>query len=558
MAYIKILPDDVTDRLRAGEVVERPASVLKELVENSLDAGASRIEAEVVQGGKKLVSLRDDGHGMDSADALLSLERHSTSKLASLEDLHRITTMGFRGEALASIASVSRLTLTTAPKGSKEGVVVEAEGGRVVSTRPAAVLGTSVEVRDIFYNTPARRKFQRTDATETLHIINVLTRHALAHPATGFALKVNGVENMNIPPASDERERIAQIYGAEFLEGLRETQVIGAEGLALKAFFSRPGNLRATKSHQFIFINGRPVRDPSLAHAACAHFEAGSSGRHPIFFLFLDIDPRAVDVNVHPQKSEVRLLDKEAIYRLVRRAVSPNTVPEDEIAHGAPPSIVGAAGVSFSPETAFSGEGALGISESLPLEYEKAEPFTFMRLGEMFYAISGGAGVMLLDHHAAHERVLYERLMAGPALSPARALLFPEQIKLPPAEYRVICGHLGLLRGLGIEVEDFGRGSVLLRALPEGLFEAEHQGILMDAAGELLEGKRPSDEMKRRLAARLACHGSVRGNMALEAAGLRALLDDLDACREPERCPHGRPTRIMLSLDELKRMFKRK
>ncbi len=568
MGKIKILAPEVSDRLRAGEVIERPSGAVKELVENSLDAGAGHIKVEVKKGGKAFISVLDDGEGMGPGDAVLSLERHATSKIASGEDLSGITTLGFRGEALPSIAAVSELTLLTAPAGVSEGLHMEARAGKIIESRPAPARGTTVEVRELFFNTPARRKFLKSDAAENLQIISALTRQALSHPGTGFTLHVDGQMCMELPPAQDERERIMQIYGGKFLEGLLEG---GADerGFGLKVFFSRDGNWRASRSHQFIFVNGRPVRDPGLGHAVYGGLAALPAGRHPVFFIFIEADPRAVDVNVHPQKEEVRFTEKDRLYRLIRGAVM-KTGRQEEPGGALPAGTFGpAAGPGALPASegmsVYSGGQAVYPEGAAPLDLlmgpagKKRRPF--IRLGEMFYAYSDGQGVILLDQHAAHERVMYEKLLKNVGPCPGQ-FLFPLCMELSPGERQAVLGHRELLLEMGFEVEEFGGQSVILRSAPEEFLkkaDVDYASLIADAAFGLQEDRAAdASGLKKKVAARLACHASVRGSEALSEAEFERLLEDLERCEDPEHCPHGRPTRVRLGHEELKRMFRRR
>ncbi len=569
MGKIKILPPEVVDKLRAGEVVERPASAMKELIENSVDAGASHIRVEVKKGGKRLISVLDDGEGMDGTDALLSLGRHATSKLTDSGDLCDIKTLGFRGEALSSIASVCGLTIVTAPRGASEGVRIEATAGQVTESRPAPALGTRVEVRDLFFNTPARKKFLKSDAAENFQIINVLTKQALAHPETGFSLHVDGRMCMEMEKASDARERILQIYGSQFLDGLLE-QDMEEPGLRVKIFFSAEGNWRGSRSHQFIFINGRPVRDASLGHAVYGAISGLPQGRHPVFFLFMESVPGAVDVNVHPQKEEVRFEDKERVYRLIRSAV--RDAYTRHMAGGADSPVLHGSGdqggMSRLPQYLETGTASAqavfeGGAEGLPFERSFKVERRFIRLGEMFYAYTDGGGITLLDQHAAHERVMYERLLGTASLNPGQ-FLFPRHLELAPACRQAVLAHRELLLELGFELEDFG-GGLLLRGAPEEFLkkgDLDFAVLLADMAVELAEDKGDNgikkDELKKRVSARLACHSSVRGSDVLGQQELEELLDALEGCEDPGHCPHGRPTRITLGIEELKRMFKRK
>lgn len=559
MPAVKVLPEELQNKIAAGEVVERPASVVKELVENSIDAGSTAIEVEVARGGRALIRVTDDGKGMERQDALLSIERHATSKLASEEDLFNIHTMGFRGEALPSIASVSKLLMTTVPEGADSGVSMEMAGGKVKEIREAPGKGTSMEVRDLFYNTPARKKFLKKDSTELIHVIDTVTRLALCHPGIGFTLRSDGQETMRLPKASGLRERLMQVYGAEFLDGLLES---GGEagGMRLVCFMARPDNLRQTRAHQLVFINQRPVKEPSVSHAVYSAYEGViPRDMHPPFFIFMEVDPARVDVNVHPTKREVRFEDKEAVYRFVRKtaleAVRAWHAKAREAVRAEAAPLAADGTPSARPFTERPVASAGEVLESLPIEY-RAEP-DFIYLGDTFVALSGGGGLTLIDHHAAHERVLYERFLRGVKLA-SHQLLFPRQVKLSPREYMVVLKHREMLFEFGIEVEDFGPETVLVRALPEALDEGDLRGILSDAAEQLREGARPGQSLRESVAARIACHSSIRGRTILDRQRLSALLHDLEKTEHPEQCPHGRPTRVFYSLEELKKIFKRK
>jgi DNA mismatch repair protein MutL len=565
MPKIKLLEESLKNKIAAGEVIERPASVVRELLENSIDAGASSLEVEVSGGGVKLIRVLDDGDGMDHDDVELSLQRHATSKLGGEDDLFNITTMGFRGEALPSIASVSRLTLTTAPRGEPVGVSVETVGGEVKDTRESPSPGTSVEVRDLFFNTPVRKKFLKRESTELMHIIDTVTRLALSHPELRFVLTVDGQETMNLSTADGLARRLHEIYGGEFMDGMLEVEREAA-GINLMVFVSRPGNFRNTRSHQMVFVNRRPVRDPSVTHAVYSALE-GILPRemHPLFFVFLELDPHRVDFNVHPQKREVRFEDKESIYRIIKRGVMDairagrleeigQAVTEGDMASG---SAQYPSDVSYPTEyrVPSGGGGGHAAFEALPLSLQAETPHVY--LGETFIAVPERGGLMLVDHHAAHERVLYERFLKGLRLD-SHQLLFPRQIKLSPKEYMAVLENMEMLSEFGVEVEDFGHDTVVVRSLPDALDEADLRGILSDAAQEMLDGGKPGRSLRESVAARIACHSSVRGTKVLNREQLRALLDDLNEADDPEHCPHGRPTRIFYSMDEIKKIFKRK
>ena len=560
MPQIKILPPDLRNKIAAGEVVERPASVVKELIENSIDAGSSDIRIDVLYGGKRLIRVADDGIGMDREDALLCFESHATSKLAAEEDLFNIKTMGFRGEALPSIASVSKVKLITGVKASRFGIAVEIIGGKIKEIRDSPSAGTSIEIRDLFFNTPARKKFLKSTGTELFHIIDTVTKEALSHWEIGFKLNSDDRETMNVPLSSGPRERIMQIYGEEFLNGLMEARAETA-GLKMISYVTKGDNFRGMRSHQFIFINRRHIKDQSISHAVYHAFEGIlPRDRHPIFFLFIDIDPHRVDFNVHPAKREVRFEDKESVYRFVNKCVG-ETVKRERTEYAkqfaeipVPDYSRPSPGNSAPFSLPLNSPGSV-ISENLELVYKASLPFIY--LGDTFIAVSGKGGLTLIDHHAAHERVLYEKFLRGINLN-SHVLLFPKQAKLSHKEYSVILENAQALRDFGIEAEDFGHETVIVRSLPDVLKDADIRGVLSDAASCMLEGVSPDKSFKEALAARIACHSSVRGKDILNQEEVSALIADLAQTEHPDQCPHGRPTRIFFSVDDLKKMFKRK
>ncbi len=556
MPDIKVLPVDLRNKIAAGEVVERPASVVKELIENAIDAESTEINIEILYGGKRLIRVSDNGTGMDEEDARLCFERHATSKISTDADLFNIKTMGFRGEALPSIASVSRVKLITGLKGSDSGISIEIAGGEIKEIKVSPFSGTSVEVKDLFFNTPARKKFLKTNTTELFHIIDTVTKEALSHYEIGFRLLTENQETMIFPKASGLRERLMQVYGDEFIDGLIEVHKEEGKGIIkISAFVSDMGNFRNSKAHQFIFINKRPIKDASLSHAVYSAYEGIlPKDKHPVFFLFLELDPRKADFNVHPSKREVRFEDKEVVYRFVNAGIR-DAVKGDRAEYVKPftesPSMQYA---SANYEEA--GEGLPShISESLELSYKPSLPFVY--LGDTFIAVSGRAGLSLIDHHAAHERILYEKFLKKINLD-SHQMLFPRQVNLSHKEYMVILENKTLLYELGLEIDDFGHDAVIIRSLPDALAGADLRGILSDAASAIIEGDRPDRSIKEEIASRIACHKSVRGKEILNQSEVSQLLSDLENTEHPDQCPHGRPTRIFFSLDDLKRMFKRK
>lgn len=558
MSRVAVLPVDLRNKIAAGEVIERPSSVVKELIENSIDAGSTDISVEVLSGGKRMIKVSDDGAGMDKEDALLCFERHATSKILKEDDLFNIKTLGFRGEALPSIASVSKVKLITGIRGAPSGVSFEMNGGERGELKDAPFSGTAIEIRDLFFNTPARKKFLKANSTELFHIVDTVTKEALSHCEIAFRLLAERREAMLLPRASGLRERIMQVYGDEFLKGLREVNGHD-EGMGMQAFISHSSNFRNSRSHQYIFVNRRPVKDASISHAVYMAYEGIIPGdKHPVFFLFLDLDPREIDFNVHPTKREVRFQDKETVHRFVRSRLREAIKGDRTHYAGQFTSASGAGSYGHQPQAGSSSSVVSGlafVSENTELSYTPSLPYVY--LGDTFIAFSGKGGLTLIDHHAAHERILYEKFLNGMSLATYR-LLFPEQVKLSHKEYKVMLENKGLLSEFGIEVDDFGHDTVVVRSLPEALQGGDLRGIIADVASGIIEGVNPNKSLKESLAARIACHSSVRGKEILNQEEFSRLLADLENTEHPDQCPHGRPTRIFYSLEDLKKMFKRK
>lgn len=571
MPKISILPDILINKIAAGEVIERPASVLRELLDNSIDAGATKIDIEILHGGKKLIKVSDNGCGMDRGDAALCFERHATSKIKSEEDLFDISTLGFRGEALPAIASVSKVTLITSTLGSASGIKIDLGVNQKKEMSDAPPLqGTTIEVRDIFYNTPARRKFLKSTTTELAHIIEMTVQKAFAYPDISFSLTHNSNEILNVSSASNLKERFIQLYSDESAAEFLETE---KEGRALKVygFVSAPDFARTRRSHQHIFVNKRPVKNPTVNHAIYSAYDnLIPKDRHPAFFLFIDVDPQKVDVNVHPAKREVRFETPDEIHRIVEAAVYEALTPHSSKSyHAAQHADFRPQSYSTSPLTdnPFVSEPLPGISHAFQTDFFTSgithEVRTFFHVGESFFAKVTDNGLLIMDQHAAHERVLYEKFLTNTSIETA-PLFLPLRIELPVKEYYTIIKHKGFLHGLGLDVDAFGGNSVIVRALPGELSKADMKGLLMDVAAGILEEETIgiksdlTEALLKNIAARLACHKSVRGSEQLTNEELSKLMDDLGKTKDPGRCPHGRPTTILLSLDELQKMFKRK
>ncbi|MBI5663506.1 MAG: DNA mismatch repair endonuclease MutL [Nitrospirae bacterium] len=575
MSIISVLPDLLINKIAAGEVIERPASVVRELIDNAIDAGATEIEVEVLHGGKKLIKVSDNGCGMDRDDALMCFERHATSKIKTEEELFDISTLGFRGEALPAIASVSKITLTTSSANADYGIKVEigADHKKEISDAPP-IKGTTMEVRDIFYNTPARRKFLKTNPTELSHVIETVVQKAFAYPGISFRLMHNDNEVLNASSASDPKERFRQLYGdemaAEFLDVKK-----ASKGITVHGFTSSPDFTRAARSHQLIFINKRPVKNPTVNHAVYnAYDNLIPRDRHPAYFLFIDIDPRNVDVNVHPAKREVKFERPDDIHRFVRAAVYEALNPGQEIDVTAPSVFQGA---GFQRSTGYQNiqrdypsvsEPVSGVFNNLQTDIFTSgitpDITTFFHIGESFMATATKDGLLIIDQHAAHERIMYEKFLKKTSIE-SEPLFLPLRIELPVKEYNLIIKHKAVLQGLGLDIEEFGGNNIIIRSIPRALNKADAKGLLLDIASAILEEetigvKRDLTEeaLLKNIAARIACHKSVRGSEHLSNEELSRMMADLDKADEPDKCPHGRPTRIYLSLDDLKKMFKRK
>ncbi|MBH0199385.1 MAG: DNA mismatch repair endonuclease MutL [Nitrospira sp.] len=591
---IHILPDDVVSRIAAGEVVERPAAVVKELVDNSVDAGARSITVEAKDGGLALIRVTDDGEGMSRDDAPRAFDRHATSKLRSDQDLWSIRTMGFRGEALPSIASVSRVRLATAVRSAETGIEFRVEGGRIGTIAEAPpVAGTIIEVAELFYNQPARKKFLKSIPTELSHISRVIQQAALAWPSVHFRLIHNGTEMVNYPAVQAEHDRVAQVYRRQFLDQCRtvraELPVARIGGYAID-----PVHARSSRTPQELFLNRRPVRNAAILHAVAEGYGASlAKGCHPLFVLFLDVDPDRVDVNVHPTKREVRFSEPDMIHQLVRRAVrqamdaskpftgvsgvsatSEGTASRFlwSPAVGVPlqQSRFGGTAADDAPSLARGAEVSSGPEAQLGFVSETAEPYGTVPMGEVaalgqlkrtFLVVRIGGDLAVIDQHTAHERVLFERLYRAWTAQGIRAqqLLLPETVELSAPHAALLRRHQGDLEKLGLELEPFGSSAVLIRSVPTGLGKIKPDAFLEDLLDDLNQWDRASTvEMKvRPVLASLACHGAVRAGRSMELPEIEALVEDWRTEGEMTTCPHGRRTVFRLSTDELEKMFGR-
>lgn len=559
MSKIRILPEHIVNKIAAGEVVERPASVVKELVENSIDAGASSVDIVVRRGGKELISVSDDGEGMGREDALLALSRHATSKISSEEDLEAISTLGFRGEALPSIAAVSRLKLSTKREGDIAGTQVIMEGGALKDVREVGRdVGTTVEVRDIFFNTPARRKFLRSTETELRHIAQVVTELALAHPDVAFSLSHGTRKLMFLPKREGLLERMEDIFGRE-----RMAKVVPLsyeeKGIEVEGALGLPELARRSGVPQYVLVNGRPISHRNLSHAVYLGYgELLPKETSPFFVLSLRVDPKEMDVNVHPTKREVRFSDERSVFDVVVRAVK-EALRAEEVSPSLEYSEVHqrAAEIREAMERYISRAQQLSLAMELPPR-EEQRPAPLWQAHNRYIFAQVKNGIIIIDQHAAHERVLYEealRNLSGERPRPQH-LLFPAVLRLSPVEMRSLEELLPLLEAIGFEVRVVGRDTVAVDAVPAGVGSRWRDGeMLSEIIGELAEG---GAGLKEKLAAVYSCHAAIRAGEPLSPKQMQQLIDQLFATEQPFVCPHGRPTIIRVPIEDLDRQFGRR
>jgi len=596
MSRIVKLPDDLANQIAAGEVVERPASVVKELVENALDADARRIVVTIEYGGKRLLRVEDDGIGMSPEDARMCLERHATSKIRSADDLGAISTLGFRGEALPSIASVSRFTLRTRERGADGGTEIRVVAGTV--ERVMAVggpEGTSITVEDLFFNLPARRKFLKSDGAETAHVSKLMTQLALCHPTVGFTVINAGKRMLECPPAATLADRMYQIYGERpDLVAVDRT----THGVRLTGMVAALADTGPTRGPQHVFVNGRIVKDKTIAHAVIDAYQSASiKERSPEIHLFLEVPLDRIDVNVHPTKAEVRFADQSLVHEIVRRGVAEGlgaarmpTLPPD--GSGAPPAAVmppWAAGADTAPWTSLPGGGAAvrdwtalwpspspgaegvvgggayvpasaGLASWSPVSGER--PLTPLgQFRNTFIIAVDDEGLVIIDQHVAHERVLFERILEKLTAAPleSQGLLVPMVIDLPGAGHATLLARAADLTRFGFDIEDFGGTSVRVSAVPALLRPDAIDRTLRALADDLehLDRGLVAEQALKQIAATMACHTAVRAHDPLTVEKMTHILDELRATAYSTVCPHGRPVMFRLSRRDLERRFER-
>ena len=599
---IRLLSSEVSSQIAAGEVVERPASVVKELTENALDAGAKNISISITDAGRTLIEVADDGHGIPSSELELAASRHATSKLVQSEDLFHIRTLGFRGEALASIGSVSQMTITSRVESAKEGARLKVDGGISGKVeKVGAPKGTVVRVENLFYNVPARLKFLKTDTTERRAIDSLVTRYALAYPAIRFKVTDGKQVTLQTAGDGDRRAILASLYGVDVARQMLEVMA-SEDGMTLTGFISPVSLTRSNRKEITFFINGRWVQEISLNSALLqAYHTLLMVGRYPLAALFLDMTPEDVDVNVHPTKAEVRFRAQDRVFSFVQRsarkallaytpvpAVSPQLWGgrrRDEELPGRQAGVdwsvahddnwkVESGQLSVGSEQSVVGGDDLPISNpQLPItDYRLPDPQSSFstgvpllrligQIGSTYLVAEGPDGLYLIDQHAAHERVLFEKLMAQHESRsiPSQSLLTPEIVTLPPGSSKVLMEQLPFLNRFGFEVEEFGTNTFQVRAMPV-LFAGGSPAMALKALVEdFEEDESPlAAEVEARLAARVCKRLAVKAGQTLTPEEQRSLLNDLEACGSPRTCPHGRPTMIHLTVDMLERQFGRK
>jgi DNA mismatch repair protein MutL len=592
---IVVLSAEIANKIAAGEVVERPASIVKELVENSIDAGASDIRVELEKGGCHSIKVIDNGLGIEREDVALVFERHATSKIYNFEDIYSVASFGFRGEAMPSIASIARVELLTRRKDDLAGTRATLEAGKIQEVAPAGCpAGTQISVTKIFANVPARRKFLKTESTEQSLCLDAITRLALAHPEISFKVNVNGRDAFTAPLARDVSERIAMVMGEDF-SNHRVFINAQKENISLTGFISRPEFTKSNSKSIYLFVNKRFVRDNSVTHAVLsAYRQIIEPRRYPAAVLFLDLPPEDVDVNVHPAKMEVRFKDSHSVYDLVSKTIA-QSLAGAETSKGsfiyrlAPKENASVPSFTRSadkiPAKSFGLFSRKNLQQAITNDLltrssvaEKVATFNIDNVGaketitfsslkylgqfaNTYLVFAGDEGLVLIDQHVAHERIILERLKKtmGPQII-SQSLLLPEIVNLTPGQITLFAGYIDFLREIGLEIEIFGRDAIVVKTLPVILSQIQAREIISDIADQLGEqNQMPSlQEKKEKILASLACRAAIKANSVLSSDEVAALCRDLEETPFNLTCPHGRPITINFSLSEIERMFKRK
>jgi len=593
--HVRVLPLHVANKIAAGEVVERPASVVKELVENAIDAGAKSVRIAVTQGGRKLVSVQDDGTGMTRDDAVLALERQATSKILDVGDIESIDTLGFRGEAIPSIASVSRFTITTRRRDADEGTTLQVNAGTLAEVRAAGCPpGTLVEVRDLFCNVPARRKFLRAYVTEESHVKTVFTVHALAHPAIGFTLVADGRELYRLAPSADLRDRVRDLFGAEFLERMLTIPTLPAGNgppPTVSGFIERPNLGTPTRRDQYVFVNGRPASAPSIAYALREAYPRRQGDARPAAIVFIDLPPNQVDVNVHPTKREVRFRDNAAVKQAVVAAIeaavggrscelpvadcepkadeprtddsgqmtAARTVAPEPAAPAPTPSCHPPAANPVAPPQAQPVQVEFAVDPDTP----SSKPWVWFKFlattASGYLLIETDSGLVTVNPHAARERIAYESLMRGKTAVASQTLLIPETVRLSPPDFARVNAALATIVQMGFRLEPFGTDTFKIDEVPQIIGDLPPDALVSTIAHDLAEGpgRRGGERWREELVAKSIARSFAGMSLALDEKGAVRLIEELAACRMPYVCPRGKPIMIFTSTRELNRKFAR-
>ena len=594
-----MLPIHVANKIAAGEVVERPASVVKELVENSIDAGASRIAISITQGGRKLISVQDNGCGMTKDDATLSLERQATSKIRDVDDIENIDTLGFRGEAIPSIASVSRFSMTTRRAESDEGTFIQVNAGVIAEIRSAGCpSGTLIEVRDLFCNVPARRKFLRACVTEENHVKQVFTIHALAHPSIGFSLTIDGRELYNLAPSGSLADRVRELFGDEFVDSSLALDLHGEKSIHISGYIEKPNLSTPTRRDQYIFINGRPATSSSIAYALKEAYPRRAGDSRPAAVIFITLPPNQVDVNVHPTKREVRFRDNIAVKNAIIAAISAALMPPKPAVRFIPPTPVTPPSPTPSPTphpaeiahvttspvqntipkptlpepqptpsvpNPIPAASPVAIEFAIEPDSTRSKPWQWFKYlaqsASGYLLIETDSGIVTINPHAARERIAYERLLqasrSDKSLQASQTLLIPETIQMTPVDAARIRASLDLIRSMGFLIDEFGHDTFKIDAVPQQAGSLSPSKILTTIASDLAESgsRRGGDKWKEELVAKSIARSFSGASLTLNESGAVKLVEELCACRMPYVCPRGKPVMIFTSTRELNRKF---
>lgn len=554
---IQLLPEDLINKIAAGEVIERPASVVKELIENSIDASATRISVDVQAAGRKMIRVSDNGHGMTKAEVEISVQRHSTSKINSLDDLFNIQSLGFRGEAIPSIASVSKIDILSQSDGA--GTRLRIEGGKQLSLENAgAPKGTTVTIKDLFFNTPARKKFMKSPATEMGHIGNIVSKYALANPNISFELISDGKPLLSTPGSGKLRDAAIAVYGVDLVKGLVEIELQFRLG-KIHGLISLPTLTRIDKNYETFFVNKRYIRNFLLNRALEEGYRTLIPGnRYPIAILFIDIDPKQIDVNVHPAKREVKFVKTNEVMQAISDAVR-NALVKDDQSTSISERENQIIGISDENNFLFNSTPYVPNQE-LEIEVSGIQPlFPIYQYKETYIICTDGEELVLIDQHAAHERIIYDQLSKQKSENKQQSLLIPENIELGPNDKAALAENMDQLKDYGFEIEEFGNDSYIIRSVPVVSAKTSPKQLLAELVSDLGNlGKSSQLEIKKENVRKLiACHSAIKAGDKLTVEEMNQLIKDLYTTENPLTCPHGRPTMIKIGKEELEKRFGR-